>query len=433
MKQISVVLVGAGNRANVYAELALRKPEMLRVVGIVDPDPVRTKIIRERYSVPTENCFSSVDEFVKRDKFADAVINGTMDHLHVPTSIPILKKGYDMLLEKPFAVNKEEMWELVKVANEENRKVIIGHVLRYTPFYSAIKKHIVNGDIGEIMNIYLCEHVSYHHLGTAYVRGKWASEKKCHATMLLAKCCHDMDIMMWMLSETKPVNISSFGSQFQFVEGKKPEGAGTRCMEDCPYVDTCLFSAYSHYIDHPDRWAQYVWKCIEGEGEVDIERKKESLRTDNPYGKCAWDYNRDTNVESQTVIVNFESGALGTLNMVGGAASPERNIHIIGTKGEIKGSFETSKYSLKKIAPSTEKGYVEELYDLEVGGDMTGAQGAHGGGDGLLTEDFVKYLNGEEPSISCTDINDSTLSHLAVFKADESRMNKRIEEVDIHQ
>ena len=75
-------------------------------------------------------------------------------------------------------------------------KVIIGHVLRYTPFYTAIKKHILNGDIGEVMNIYLSERVSYHHMGTSYVRGKWASEKQCHAKMLLAKSSHDMDIMM---------------------------------------------------------------------------------------------------------------------------------------------------------------------------------------------------------------------------------------------
>lgn len=431
MKQISVVLVGAGNRANVYASYSLKNPDELKVVGIVDPDPVRTKIMREKFNVPEENCFESVEEFVKRDKFADAVINGTMDHLHVPTSIPILRKGYDMLLEKPFSVNEEEMWELVKVANEEKRKVIIGHVLRYTPFYVAIKKHILNGDIGDIMNIYLNERVSYHHLGTAYVRGKWASEKECHATMLLAKCCHDIDIMMWMMSETKPVNVASFGNQFQFVPGKKPEGAGTRCMADCPHVDTCLYSAYSHYILQPNRWAQYVWKCIEGEGTVDIERKKESLRTDNPYGRCAWDYNRDTNVESQTVIVNFESGALGTLNMIGGAARAGRTIHIIGTKGEIEGKMESSKYVLRKIHPTENDECTEEEFDLNITGDMVGASGGHGGGDSNLVADFVKYLNGEDASISCTDINDSTLSHLTVFKADESRIDKKITTVNI--
>ena len=64
-KQITVVLLGAGNRANVYSAVSIKHPEKLKVVGIVDPDPVRTKIMRERYNVPIENCFSDVSEFVK--------------------------------------------------------------------------------------------------------------------------------------------------------------------------------------------------------------------------------------------------------------------------------------------------------------------------------------------------------------------------------
>ena len=103
-KQISAVLLGAGNRADVYASTSIKFPEKLKVVGIVDPDPVRRELMRSKYEVSPENCFENVYEFVKREKFADAVINGTMDHLHVETSIPVLEKGYDLLLEKPFAV-----------------------------------------------------------------------------------------------------------------------------------------------------------------------------------------------------------------------------------------------------------------------------------------------------------------------------------------
>ena len=112
MKKIKVVLVGAGNRADVYASYSLVAPEKMEVVGIVDPDPVRRGIMAKKYSVCEENLFSDVSEFVQREKFADAVINGTMDHLHVQTSVPVLEKGYDLLLEKPFALNKEELNEL---------------------------------------------------------------------------------------------------------------------------------------------------------------------------------------------------------------------------------------------------------------------------------------------------------------------------------
>ena len=63
-------------------------------------------------------------------------------------------------------------------------------------------------------------------LSTSYVRGKWANSQKCHTSMLLAKCCHDLDIMMWMMAETKPTAVSSFGGKFQF----KPENARQVCQ-----------------------------------------------------------------------------------------------------------------------------------------------------------------------------------------------------------
>ena len=51
-KQISVVLLGAGNRADIYASVSLESPEKMKVVGIVDPDPVRRELMRKKYSVP---------------------------------------------------------------------------------------------------------------------------------------------------------------------------------------------------------------------------------------------------------------------------------------------------------------------------------------------------------------------------------------------
>ncbi|MBR2330748.1 MAG: Gfo/Idh/MocA family oxidoreductase [Clostridia bacterium] len=425
-KMITVVLVGAGNRADVYASVSLQSPEKMKVVGIVDPDPIRRELMRERYNVPVENCFEDVSEFVKREKFADAVINGTMDHLHVPTSIPVLEKGYDLLLEKPFAVNEAEMERLVEVARKYKNKVVIGHVLRYTDFYRAIKQHVLNGDLGKIISIETCEHVSYHHMAASYVRGKWSSEKICFAPMLLAKSCHDVDILLWMMKETQPTQVVSFGSDFQFGPERKPQGAGTRCMQDCPFVDECIYSAKSNYLAQP-RWGQYVWKCLEKNRNLTQEEKAESLRTNNRYGKCVWDFNRDGNVDHQAVMFNFANGATGTFSMIGGCAKPERNIHIVGTLGEIKGTFDDSRYILRKMEPNGSYiGCLETVYDLNVSGDMIGAAGGHGGGDQKLVYDFLDYLSGYEPSVSCATLEDSVISHRAVFKAMESKYNNTI-------
>lgn len=424
-KPITAIIVGAGHRAFVYSELAKTNPEMLKIVGVADPNPVRRKKAREHFGFGEDMCFESAQALAEKGKLADAVINGTMDEQHLETAVPLLNAGYDMLLEKPFAPNEKEMREIVECARKNHSKVMICHVLRYTPFYYSIKERIVNGEIGDIINIQTTEHVSYHHLSTSYVRGKWANSDKCHTSMLLAKCCHDLDIMMWMMSETKPTQIFSFGNRFQFKAENAPKEAGTICMKDCPLVDSCVYSTKRLYIDHPDRWAFYVWDALEDIENPSIEDKIALMKSDNPYARCI--YKCDNNVvDHQSVLVNFESGATGTHNMVGGSAEPRRNIHIIGTKGEIFGNFEESKFTVLKINPSpdahNEECDVEEV-DLKVSGDMVGAYGGHGGGDERLAADFVKFIRGEKPSLACTSIFDSVAGHLSVYLADNSREN----------
>ena len=408
-----------------YAAYAKAHPDEIQIVGIAELDEFRRNTVRDMFNISPEHVFESAQALAAVPKFADAVINGTMDEQHIETAVPLLERGYDMLLEKPFAVCEEEANLLKECAKKNNSKVMICHVLRYTPFYYSIKERIVNGEIGEIINIQTTEHVSYHHLSTSYVRGKWANSKKCHTTMLLAKCCHDIDLMMWFMSETKPVQIASFGGKFQFKPENAPEGAGNICMVDCPHVDTCVYSTKRLYIDHPDRWAFYVWDKLEHIESPTIEDKIALMKSDSPYARCIYKCDNDV-VDHQSVLVNFASGATGTHNMVGGSAQSLRKIHIIGTKGEICGNFEDSKYVVKKINPSpdafNEECDVEEV-DLNVTGDMVGAYGGHGGGDERLAADFVKFIRGEAPSLACTSIFDSMAGHVSVYRADKSREN----------
>lgn len=424
-KQITAIIVGAGHRALLYSLYALQHPEELKIVGVADPDPIRRRKTAEMHNFGEEMCFASAEDLASRPKLSDAVINGTMDTQHIPTSLPLLRRGYDMLLEKPFAVNETEMWQLQKVAQETGRKVMICHVLRYAPFYAAIKERLLSGEIGDIINIQCTEHVSYHHLAVSFVRGKWGNEEKCGAPMLLAKCCHDMDLIMWLMSGIAPRRVCSFGSDFQFDPAKKPEGAGKRCLVDCKIEADCPYSARKHYIDHPDRWAFYVWDCLEHLASPTIEDKVRSLKTDNIHGRCMWDCEH-TVVDHQSVLIDFTNGATATLNMIGGASKPERNIHIIGTRGEIKGVFDDSVFVVRKLDNASEQGWTEETVDLKIGGDKSGMTGSHGGGDLRLVEDFVRVLQGQAPSISCTTINDSINGHLAVFRAERSRKTGQV-------
>ena len=430
-KSVTAIIVGAGHRAMVYSKLALTNPELLKIVGVADPNPIRRKQCMEKFGFSEDMCFENADELAKKGKLADTIINGTMDEQHIETAVPLLNCGYDMLLEKPFAVNEEEMRELVDCAKKNNSKVMICHVLRYTPFYYGIKKRIVDGEIGDIINIQTNEHVSYHHLSTSYVRGKWANSDKCHTSMLLAKCCHDLDIIMWMMAETKPTQISSFGSKYQFKPENAPKGAGTICMKDCPLVDTCVYSTKRLYIDHPDRWAFYVWDALEGIENPTIEDKIKLMKSDSPYARCM--YKCDNNVvDHQSVLINFASGATATHNMVGGSSEPRRNIHIIGTKGEIFGNFEESKFYVSKIDPSPDAHNGEcriEEVDLNVNGDMVGAYGGHGGGDPGIVNALYDYMTGAKTADEVSEIGISCENTRLVFAAERSRLNGDVETI----
>ncbi|MCB0092543.1 MAG: hypothetical protein KDE54_31865, partial [Caldilineaceae bacterium] len=97
---------------------------------------------------------------------------------------------------------------------------------------------------------------------------------------------------------------------------------------------------------------------------------------------------------------------------------PSRSIHLVGTLGEIQGNLEDSRFVIRHIDPRPGCEYAEEVVDLSIGGDMTGAFGGHGGGDLRLVADFLKLMNGEQPSISTTTLEDSVNGHLVGFRAD---------------
>ncbi len=410
---VTAVIVGGGHRSIIYADYSLTHPDELKIVGIADPNAERRQFAAARYGFSEDACYESAEAMAALPRMADAVINGTMDHQHYATAVPLLEKGYDMLLEKPFAVSKDEMDRLLAVIRKNNNKVMVCHVLRYAPFYLAIKQRILAGEIGDIINIQTAEHVSYHHLSTSYIRGKWANSDVCKTSMLLAKSCHDIDVMMWMMQPTLPQTVSSFGSIFQFKKENAPANAGTRCTVDCPLVDTCRYSSKKLYLEHPDRWVCYVWDKLEHMKEITDDDRRRSLAQGSPYDRCI--YKCDNNVvDHQSVLIRFENGATGTHNMIGGSAKSLRKIHVIGTLGEIRGDLESGRFTVTKIAAEAESGYEEETVDLSAAGE------GHGGGDDALTADFVRYLRTGEQSVSCTAIENSVAGHLTVFLADKS-------------
>lgn len=422
MKVIKAIVVGFGNRGEVYADYSLQSVGELEIVGVCDPSIYKLKTAKEKYHLTDTQLFSSLEELIKKHPECDIVINATMDQIHYETGMAILNAGYNMLIEKPIVPNDKELSDLQKTAEKHNCKVFVCHVLRYTMFYRTIKQLLLDKKIGEIVTMEMNEHVCLQHYLTSYLRGKWNNEKECGSGLMLAKSCHDIDIMCWLNNDTEPEEVSSFGGRHLFVKENKPKDATEYCY-NCPHKDTCNLSSITLYEKHDTMPFLVYDRLNKPIDSLSKDEKIEYLHHDI-YGKCAYDVESDL-VDRQVTNVKFKNGSVASFTLLGCATKPDRYIHIIGSHGEIEGKIESNKIMLRTYTNDVWN-YKEEIIDLSDKIVNLARFGGHNGGDFLIMHDLCAYLNGDESSISMTKLQDSLNGHRVVYAAEKSRKTNSI-------
>ena len=421
MKKIKLAIVGYGNRGQVYADYSLDEPNEAEVVAVIDPNEYKLKVAKERYGMSDGQLFTSYVQFVASGIDADIVVNATMEDIHYETAMEILRSKHHMLIEKPIVAKKNELTDIQRLANENGCLVFVCHVLRYSPFYKTVKTMLSQGVLGDIVSMEMNEHVWVPHYLSSYVRGKWNKETVCGSPILLAKCCHDMDLICW-LNGAKVERVSSFGHRTHLVKANKPKGAADFCYH-CPHERTCKYSAMNLYYHH-DTMPFLVWDSLNKPYDsITKEEKLELLKTSD-YGKCAYDVGGDV-MDRQNLIVDFSNGSVAAFTLSCGTCRPDRYIHIIGTEGEIEGKVEENKF-IYRTYDKDNVSFKEELVDVRDQVVNRAKYGGHCGGDYGIMHDLVRYLNGDKSSMSITLLEDSMASHLLVYAAEESRKTGKI-------
>lgn len=424
--QIKAVVVGYGDRGSIYADYAAKFPEELKIEAVVDPDLYRLGLAKEKFNLSDAQCFTDFDALIQKGKIADCAIVATLDQLHYKQAKALLLQNYHLLLEKPIVNNSKELQELRQLATDKQRIIMVGHVLRYTPFYGAIKQAIADGEVGEIVHIETSELVGVSHSSSSYIRGKWNKENICGSGMLLAKCCHDIDLICWFNELTIPTEVVSYGDRNFILPEKAPSGSAERCYWDCPHIDTCKFSAKSLYVEN-DMFPHYSFPLIKKpHDKITTEEKLEALKTNDPMGVCAYKTGSDL-VDHQSVMIKFENGSTAFHSMLTAVPRPGRKIHIIGTDGEIEGFFEREKFVIRKFDFKTSF-YTEKEIDVS---KQVDANVGHGGGDIGLMRDFVAKMRGTPTSSASTDIRNSISGHECVYAAEYSRKKNTCVKVNL--
>ncbi len=398
-KAVTAITLGAGNRGNTYGNYASKFPEQLNIVGVAEPISIRNKKYCEQHGISSENSVVTWEHIFDRPKFADAVIITTPDHLHYGPCMAALKKGYDILLEKPISPSERECKDILELANKTGRIVAVCHVLRYAPYFIALRQLVHDGSIGELISVQHFEPIEHVHMAHSFVRGNWHNSKECNP-IILAKSCHDLDILRWIVD--KPCKkVSAFGGLEWFHSGNKPEGAKYRCMDGCAIESACPYSALKIY--YRDRQRTYVFDLPDNKeehGEAILQYLKETN-----YGRCVYDMENDQ-PDHYVMNMEFKGGITAAFNMEAFTSYHGRRTRIMGSHGDIVGDMSSFVFTNFLTGEKTE-------WSMSTDG--------HGGGDWKLVADWIQAVSAQDASLLTSSIEASIDSHMMGFAAEKSR------------
>ena len=235
------VFLGFGARAQCYANYIFSNENTFEVAAVAEPKRYLQELANEKYHCNKENIYKDWKELIAQGVLGDILFVCTQDNCHVEPAIAAMKAGYkNIMLEKPIDKDINACKRLADAAEEYGARVQVCHSLRYTNFYRRVKEIVDSGEIGKIVSVNHIEPVGTFHYAHSFVRGDW--NKDSESPMILAKCCHDTDLLLWLIGRNC-ISLSSYGSLDFFKAENAPEGCAERCINGCKYNNTCPYSA----------------------------------------------------------------------------------------------------------------------------------------------------------------------------------------------
>lgn len=411
---LGIAVLGVGSRGLEYMSFVKYfHRKKAKISAVCDFNSTRLKEVAEKFKLPPDKCFLDEDEFFAAGRRGDALFICTQDASHYSHAMKAMDAGYkNILLEKPVSKNIAECEELARRAKEEGVHLVVCHVLRYSGYYRKIKEILRSGELGEIVSINHSESIAYFHFAHSYVRGNWHSEAATSPS-LLAKCCHDIDLIQWFMEE-ECKQVSSTGSLKYFKKENAPPGATERCLDGCKAKNNCPYDAERLYITDPFYKATFIKYMGRVLTDKIISTKKEKYETlkNGDYGKCVYFCDNDV-MDNQIVTMNFASGKTAVHSMSAFTDKMFRKTHITCTKGEIIGQDSDSKITVNIFGKGGKKVRTKII-------KLSG----HVEGDIRFIKSFIDLVGGELENLDdITFINSTIPSHRIIMAAEQSRLS----------
>lgn len=360
---IDIGLIGVGAMGRYVAGLVQQKSNQVHFSSLYDPDE-RSVARSIEYLGFSGDVAGDWQEVIDGD--CEWVMIASWNVFHAEQSIAAFRAGKHVFCQKPLATTFEDCLAMRDAWRESGKQFVIGFTLRYSPHYRTLKRLVEEGAIGDIVSIDFNETLPFNHGG--YIMGDWRRLKQNAGPHVLEKCCHDIDIVNWLVA-SRPGRVASFGGTDFFT----PENA--------------------HHIE----------RLGQDERGRDAYRVRRGAIGEHPFTS-----DKDI-VDNQVVILEFENGVRAAFHMNSNAGIPERRMYLCGSEGTIRSDVLTGKIELQRIG-----------FDTAIEDHSTGAAGMHGGGDDVLAAELVAAMSGGSPmSGGIEEGLDATVTCFAIDQAME--------------
>ena len=175
-------------------------------IGLIcDCDEKALKFAGEKYDIPEEKRTLDYHDIIN-NKEINAVSIGIPDQLHKQVAIEMLEAGKHVLCEKPLALTKEDVAEIVQAAKKSNRVFMVGQICRFTPSFVKTKELIESGALGELY--FVESEYAHDYMNIVSNKQNWRSDDKRHG--VIGGGCHAVDLLRWLAGD--PEEVFAYGT-----------------------------------------------------------------------------------------------------------------------------------------------------------------------------------------------------------------------------
>ncbi len=384
---VKVGIVGTGQRGKAFAE-HIRSNSYAEITALCDTNRERLYSFARQFSLSKVKLTTVIDQFLAGN-LVDTVIVTVPDRYHKEVAIKSFDAGKHVMIEKPMALTVEDCKDIIRAREKADRVLQVGFVLRYTPFCRKIKQLLDQGRLGQIMSINAAEYLSVSH-SASYMR-RWHRKKANSGSFIMAKCCHDIDMMNW-LTNSLPTHVASFGDNNFFLPSKQP---ATHCSV-CPVRNSCPYCFDQEGFD----------------GELVFMTEDDKVNPSKyDFDLCVYNDDKDL-VDNQVCILQYANNIRTVFSLqMFHPVETERYITINGTDGFLTGRIGSNIVKLQDV----KTGHIEEF---DVSDEMDSSH--HAGGDSYFTNEFIDVVRtGEEPVANLRDGLAGTVVAVAIEQARE--------------